>query len=777
MTLAGRATWRTLSIATLSLSAILVFLYVRLQHFDDREYRAHVSGLRVLKQIDAQSELDVLKLRTGLAADYDVLTGGEERVAKELDAICGRLARESHDEPAALTRRCEALRDILQRKASLIERFKSDHSILRNSLAFLPIAAREAVDSIKARPADAPTPVARRAIDTIEALLLADLLFAQRASPTEASAMTRSLDALDGLVPQLPNAAAERIAIFGAHARTIVREQLVVDDQLNAIAALPSQPAVDDIGNLLLAEQQLAGARSERDRQYLVGLSVVLIALLVYAATRLARSFAVIRQRNDQLLKYGQGLESLVADRVADLRDSEARMAQLARYDGLTGLPNRHLFQERLREAMVRADREGVFMALMFVDLDHFKQINDSLGHAVGDAVLKAVAVRLRDTLRDDDTVARLGGDEFTIICGGFTNAASATHIAMKVRDALASPLVVDGRSFSVSGSIGIALHTQGSDDRDNLLRSADIAMYRAKEGGRNAVAVFAPEMAIEVTKRATMESLLRHALERREFSLVYQPKIDLSSGRICGVEALLRWTSAELGPVSPAEFIPLAEDLGLIVSIGEWVLGAACEQGAAWRRDGLAPLGMAVNLSPRELRDPRLIERIRDVLRDSGFPAECLELELTEGVVMDDIKRNIDTLNAVRRLGVRLAIDDFGTGYSSLAYLSRLPIQTLKIDRALITPMADSASATTLVSTMVTLAHSFGLDVVAEGVETTTQRKLLGTMGCDHVQGFLFSRPIPPDALAVLVRENHAWPEPSSRSRVGEKSLGAVPA
>lgn len=756
-----RAFWLPLAAIALALIFGLGYFSLRSSHAGDDDYEQHVADLRTLKQLDAETELDVLRLRTGLADNYDVLTESMGRTSALVDQACSRLEAERHAESVAISRHCTVLRDGLIRKAGLIEHFKSDHSILRNSLAFLPTAAAETMEALKdahpSRSHGVEPASLRRAHAFVDDLLLANLAFAQRASKDQAVEMYESIDALEHVAAGFSKPVMERAAIFTLHARTVLQEQLVVDELLGAIQSLKLGESVDAIGNLLLAEQQRAGMRVERDRLALAVLSVVLVALLAAAAARLFRNFAVIRRSNAQLREYGQGLEVMVADRVADLRESEARMTHLARYDALTGLPNRHLFQDRLREAIDRADREGRHMALMFVDLDHFKQINDSLGHAVGDAVLRAVAVRLRDTMRDTDTVARLGGDEFTIVCEDLPDIASAVQVASKVREALSESLVVDGRAFGVSASVGVAIHAPGADDRDHLLRSADIAMYRAKDSGRNAFAVFEPGMATAVTRRAAMESHLRLALERDEFRLVFQPKVEIASGRITGVEALLRWDCPELGFVSPAEFIPLAEEIGLIVAIGEWVLDAACAQGAAWIRDGLPSLSIAVNLSPRELRDPLLIDRIARVLQRSGLPAHLLELELTEGVVMDDIDRNIETLKAIRALGARLAIDDFGTGYSSLAYLSRLPIQTLKVDRALITPMEYSANAATLVSTVVSLAHALELDVVAEGVETIVQRNLLAGMHCDQLQGYLFSKPIDADALAGMVRQSVA--------------------
>ena len=749
-----------LAVAIATVLVVLIVLFLRTRPIDERESQDQLTTLRLLKQLDAQAELDVLRSRTGLVEDYDRLTEALERTTGLFERVCTHLDARAHDELAQLMRGCAALDAIHRKKAGLIERFKSTHSVLRNSLAYLPFAAEEAeraIDERRRGSSSASSSASAGARTAVNDLLLASMLFSQHASRQQADAIGRALDGLAASSVRWSPDVVDRLRIFETHVRTVLREQGTVDELLNQIAAQPADKAIDDIANTLFAEQQHANLRGERDRHALLLLSTVLLALLSYAALRIVRNYAVIRQSNERLVQYGQGLEGLVADRVAELRDSEARMARLARYDSLTGLPNRHLFRDRLSDAMDRSNRDGRWMALMFVDLDRFKQINDSLGHVVGDGVLRAVAQRLRETMRDEDTVARLGGDEFTIICEGLSGPTCAGTIAAKVTAAFEAPLVVDGRDFTVSASIGVATHVPGSEDGDGLLRAADIAMYQAKDNGRNAFALFVPEMAVRLGKRVRMGMLLRHALDRGEFHLVYQPKVDLATGRVAGVEALLRWNNEELGPVSPAEFIPLAEEMGLIVEIGEWVLGVACAQGAAWRRDGLPSLVMAVNLSPRELKDFRLIDRIARVLRDSGLPPGSLELELTEGVVMEDVAQNIETLTAIRALGVRLAVDDFGTGYSSLAYLSRLPIQTLKIDRAFITQMLENRNATTLVSTMVTLAHSLTLEVVAEGVESDDQLCMLQSMGCDQIQGYVFSRPIAADDFVRLLRDEAA--------------------
>ena len=765
MTRANRLTWMPIMIVTAALLAVLAFLYARSAQHGESDYLENVTLLRHLKQLDAQWELDVLKSKIGINMSYDLLADSQIELSALLDRSESDLAAQMHDKSDALAKGGAALRWVVQEKANLIERFKSHNSLLHNSLAFLPTAAQDVQQSIGEGLAQ------ERATARVDDLLLASLLYSQNASDERRVEIRAALSTLNERSRLLPSPVQDRLTTFGLHVDTILREQQVVNELLESITAVPTAARIDDVNNILSAEQHRVSAQNQRSREYLLLFSAALIGLFLYAATRLVRSHAVIKDSRDKLLEYGRGLEAMVADRVAALRESESRMTQLAQYDSLTGLPNRSLFRDRLAHAMSRADRDKHHMALMFVDLDHFKEINDSLGHAVGDEVLKAVSQRLRESLREVDTIARLGGDEFTVILEGLGEPDDAAQVATKITQAFGKPLNLGGRDFVVSASIGIALYPFGSNDGDGLLQAADIAMYRAKESGRNAHATFAPAMAVQINERVSMGAQLRHALERDEFEIHYQPKLDLASGSIVGVEALLRWNSKQLGSVSPARFIPLAEEMGLIVPIGEWVLRTACAQGMAWQRQGLPPLSIAVNLSPRQLREPMLIQRISEALRDSGLPAAQLELELTEGVIMEDVKGNIDTLLAIRELGASLAVDDFGTGYSSLAYLARLPIQTLKIDRAFVASMMEDANSKTLVSTMVTLAHSLNLKVVAEGVETLGQQRLLNRLHCDQIQGYYLSRPLPAQALEALVR-SRMTPAAALRGRSAELSL-----
>jgi len=750
------------------LVAALAFVYTRGHRGDDSTYLENITQLRHLKQLDAEWDADLLKSRIGINTSYDRLAGSFSRLNALLQKSAAELGTRTHEQALGLADSAARLQAVVQEKASLVERFKSGNAVLRNSLIYLPVSAHELHDALRhSRPHH---PDASAAVNDA---LLAVMLYSQETTDERAAAVAAAMRRLNGEHHHLQPEAADMLRVFGSHINAVLREQKTVNELIHVISRLPTAACIDEIDNLLGTEQRLSSVRSERYREYLTAFAIVLIGLLVYAGVRVVRGHRLLKESRDQLLEYGQRLEVMVADRVAALRESEASMTRLAQYDSLTGLPNRNLFRDRLTQAMSRSRRGRRQMALMFVDLDHFKQINDSLGHAVGDEVLKAVAQRLRESLRDADTISRLGGDEFTVIAEDIYDSVHAELLASKLKEALIRPMLLDGRELVVCASIGIALYPcDGRTDDpagESLLQAADIAMYRAKQTGRNAHALFEPAMALAINESVTMGGLLRQALERGEFELQYQPKLELDSGRIAGVEALLRWNSPVLGAVSPSKFVPLAEEMGLIVPIGEWVLRTACRQGQAWQLAGLAPIAVAVNLSPRQLRDPKLIDKIDAVLKETQFPASLLDLELTEGLIMEDVKGSSDTLSAIRGLGSSLAIDDFGTGYSSLAYLSRLPVQSLKIDRAFVAAMLEDANGTTLVATMVTLAHSLKLKVVAEGVETQEQQQLLGRLRCDQIQGYHFSPPLSAEEFEAMARDKGAAWMPGAQ---GEPSL-----
>jgi diguanylate cyclase (GGDEF)-like protein/PAS domain S-box-containing protein len=438
---------------------------------------------------------------------------------------------------------------------------------------------------------------------------------------------------------------------------------------------------------------------------------------------------------------------------ISERKKAEERLTYLAHYDALTGLPNRNLFQEQLSLASGRARRSGQMLALMFLDLDRFKEINDTLGHAAGDLLLKAIARLLKGSLRGIDSIARLGGDEFTIIVEDITDVDQVITIAEKVKAAFSDAIVIDGRELFVTASIGISMDTGGL-DVDALLQTAGIAMHLAKEEGRNTYEFYASEMNAGRAGRLDMEILLRRAVARQEFVLHYQPIVAVGEDRIVGVEALIRWNSPELGFVSPAQFIPLAEETGLIVPIGEWVLSTACLQARAWQNQGIQPLAMSVNLSPRQFRQKNLVEMIAGVLEKTGLDASLLDLEITEGMIMHRADQAVAVLGRLHKLGVRLSVDDFGTGYSSLSYLKRFPVQTLKIDRSFVNGLTADGDDGSIVTAIVAMAKSLKLEVIAEGVETAEQLAFLARLPCDKYQGYLFSRPIPAnDCIRLLER------------------------
>ncbi|TMH06569.1 MAG: EAL domain-containing protein [Betaproteobacteria bacterium] len=442
---------------------------------------------------------------------------------------------------------------------------------------------------------------------------------------------------------------------------------------------------------------------------------------------------------------------------ISERKASEQRIQFLAQHDVLTELPNRSLCSERLRLALQQAQRSGHKVGVLFIDLDRFKNINDSLGHHVGDALLRSVARRLLDAVRAGDTVSRLGGDEFVVVLNGVAGADEITSI---VEHRLV-PLIrrahdIDGAELHVSCSVGVAIYPDDAHDIDSLMRHADAAMYHAKFGGRDRVRFFTAELNERAQARLRLESSLRHAIERRELQLHYQPRMDARGEALVGVEALLRWQGAE-GPVSPAQFIPIAEDSGLIVPIGAWVIEEACRQQARWRAAGLGTLPVSINLSALQLRDAGLVASLREALHEHAVPGGMLELELTESMLMDRTELTLQQLHALKGLGLKLAIDDFGTGYSSLNYLNRLPIDKLKIDRSFVQAMQDDPAALAITRAIIGLGHALGLQVVAEGVERAQQVRTLRAAKCDELQGYHFARPMPADALVEWIAAREA--------------------
>ncbi|MBI2380547.1 MAG: EAL domain-containing protein [Gammaproteobacteria bacterium] len=442
---------------------------------------------------------------------------------------------------------------------------------------------------------------------------------------------------------------------------------------------------------------------------------------------------------------------------ITERKRAEEELRFLANYDTLTTLPNRTLFQERLRHALSQAKRQKHYVALLFLDLDRFKHINDSLGHHVGDLLLQEVARRLGLCVREDDTVARLGGDEFTIIVEALHNAKAATVVAEKVLAKFKQPFLLEGREVVVSPSIGISIYPSDGEDAASLVKFADSAMYHAKELGRNNFQFYTQELNAYAMRRMQLETALRRAMESDEFRLVFQPKVAVDGELVTGVETLVRWDSQEVGAVSPMEFIPLAEETGLIVPLGEWVLRRACQQYMTWRALGLSGFTIAVNLSARQFHKGDVSGVVQKILADCEMPAECLELELTESVVMEKAEASITMLNQLKAMGLKLSVDDFGTGYSSLSYLKRFPIDTLKIDREFVRDISSDPEDAAITSAIITLAHTLNLRVVAEGVENLNQLEFLKARGCDEIQGYYFSRPLDAEACEEFLRRHGA--------------------
>ena len=474
----------------------------------------------------------------------------------------------------------------------------------------------------------------------------------------------------------------------------------------------------------------------------------------------------------------GGGWLVLLRDERRELATTQ-KLEQLANFDSLTGLANRSLFRDTLNSAMQRTRRGQRTMALMFLDLDRFKLINDDLGHAVGDRVLKHVAATLKRCLRGTDsmllpggesfTLSRLGGDEFTVVAEDVRSADNAAHIAQRVLDALAEPLQVDGEELVISASIGIAMYPIDDVDIDGLIRHADMAMYRSKAAGRNAYSFFSEDLNAANGARISLESSLRRAIERHEFQLYYQPKADLKTGRIVGVEALLRWNRPEHGVVSPDGFIGVLEETGMIMPVGAWVIRTSVAQMAEWDRCGLPPMRVSFNLSARQFRHQYIASLIEDSLREHAIDPQRYEIELTESLLMEDTEVNRALLENFRRMGVGLAIDDFGTGHSSLAYLKRFAIDTLKIDRSFVSSLPDSSEDMAIAKAIVALGRSMQMRIVAEGVETDAQAKALRDLGCDEIQGYLLGRPMSAPDFAL-------WLEDRQRTRRSKRrSFGAV--
>jgi len=526
---------------------------------------------------------------------------------------------------------------------------------------------------------------------------------------------------------------------------------------------LKSNRATSDIPIIMVTAQIDRGAR-------LAGLDAGAEEFLTKPVDRAelwirVRNLLRLKAYGDFLKNHSSMLELEVQARTADLE-------HLAHYDSLTGLPNRTLFYETLEKTLVDASENDWKAAVLFIDLDHFKNVNDTLGHAIGDELLRQFSDRLMQCVHTRDTVGRLGGDEFALILTMHDNNHAATTVANKIREVLREPFDLKGHEVVVTASIGITVHPGDASDPETLLKYADTAMYRAKKAGRDTFRFFTAQMNAEALAQIKMEKAVRKAVENNEFVLFYQPKVQLSSGRITGLEALLRWQRPGHGLVSPADFIPVLEETGLIVGVGTWVVDTACEQIGRWMRSTTGPMQVAVNVSGRQFVEGDLEGDVVKALARHGIPSDLLELELTESSLMANTERTIATLQNLKNLGVQVSIDDFGTGYSSLAYLRRFPIDKLKIDIAFIRDITTNPDAASIALTIIRMAHGLKLDVIAEGVETEAQLAYLRRNGCDQIQGYYFSRPLPLVEIEQILRDEKRLPPTDGVANAPLKTL-----
>jgi diguanylate cyclase (GGDEF)-like protein len=519
-------------------------------------------------------------------------------------------------------------------------------------------------------------------------------------------------------------------------------------------------------------KSRLDYTRARRLSQLTIGAAVVLalgIALLV--GSRITREMRTRMRAEQEILALNSQLEERVRARTLDLEnanqqllnevherlEAEKQVQFLAYYDALTGLPNRTLLRDRMTVAMASARRRREKIAVLFLDLDNFKMVNDSLGHPVGDLLLKEVASRLRAEVREQDTIARLGGDEFVIVLTTVGKDADSAITAERIVGAMARSFSIQCHELDVTCSLGISLFPDHAADIDALLQSADVAMYSAKQSGRNCFRYFTSEMNAQATRRLTLENGLHHALERNELFLMYQPQVDMQTGNIIGSEALLRWRHPELGLVPPDKFIPVAESSGAIIAIGEWVLKQACAQAQQWLSKGLPPVPVSVNVSPVQFRQRGFAQFVRNTLQETDLAPHLLELELTEGLILSSAEVARTVLQDLREMGIRLSIDDFGTGYSNLSYLRQFPVYKLKIDRSFVKDLATSSDDAAITGTIISMARSLNLKVIAEGVETEEQMSFLRSHHCDEFQGYYFSKALMPNDFAENLRRESA--------------------
>ncbi len=838
------------ALLVLGCALALGWLFERADSVSNDEHQPYARELRELRAAAAELDLAVLGSRLGLAADFDALVAGSRRVHAQLDRLAGLPSFLSPEDGRQLRDQIEAYRSLQQHKDALIDHFKREHSVLRNSLSYFP----HAVEELLARP-DLPAALAAP-IDRLAHAVMATAIGVElpggagardgiealeRAAerhPAHRDALRNVLahaglileraprvDALNRQIVSLPNAAlGERLVhAYGAGHERAARIAGGYRAVLLLAALALGCYLVLEKGRLRRASAELAAANHELSDK-LEALRHTEDALRLYAAVFTeasegmlitdaeARIVAVnpaftritgyrpedVEGRKPSILgsgrhggDYYRDMWATLASRgqwqgeiwnrrrdgtvfpewlsitairdgdappnryigifsdVTERKEAEARISHLAHHDPLTSLPNRALFLDRLNQAVLKARRDGRRAAVLFLDLDRFKAINDSLGHDAGDALLLQFRDRCLAQIRDTDTLGRLGSDEFAFALPEVGGTQDAAAIARKLLAAIAAPYRIGEHELTVTASLGVALYPDDAQRAHDLLRNAESAMQRSKSIGRGNYQFYSADMNTTSLGELLLENQLRGALVRDELRLHYQPKVEARSGRLIGAEALLRWQHPELGLLGPGRFVPAAEASGLIVPIGEWVLREACRQLRSWIDAGLEPVPVAVNLSAAQFVQQDLVALVRDTLAANRLPAGLLELELTETMLMSDIERTIDTLSRLRKMGVALSIDDFGSGYSSLAYLRQFEVNVLKIDRSFVADIGEDATDGKIATAVIALGHSLGLQVIAEGVETEAQRDFLAARGCNHLQGYLFDRPLPAGEFA----------------------------
>lgn len=505
--------------------------------------------------------------------------------------------------------------------------------------------------------------------------------------------------------------------------------------------------------NQSLANNKLTNRLNETGSDELSAVSKEFNKMMDVIATTNKKLEICLEQRGEELEQHNTQLEEEIAAHKSiekELIIHKEHLIKLSHYDTLTSLPNRVFFNEMLNKTINHASRHKKMMAILFINLDRFKNINEAFGHPIGDHVLKEIANRFSTTLRAGDILARLGGDEFIILLNDIGHSKFASPVAEKILQCASEPIKIDQQEFTLTTSIGISIYPNDGTSLEDLQQNADIALYKAKRAGSGVFQYFTKKMNLEAHEHIQLEAALRKAINNNEFVLHYQPKLNLKDGSVAGVEALIRWENPEFGLINPAEFIPIAEQTGLIMQIGEWALREACHTNKAWQTEGYEPICVAVNLSAKQFQHPDIAQLVKTILTEAGLDPDYLELEITETAVMEDVESAINKLNAIQEMGVKISIDDFGTGYTSISYLKKFPISLLKIDQSFIKDIPENQNNTAITSAMIALAHTLGIKVVAEGVENAEQLQYLADNQCDSVQGYYLSRPLPENKIVL---------------------------